>query len=97
MNIRKTLITGAIVAGCAIGGAGVASAFDGDGDRAPADGGAQGVAQVDGADADGDGERDGRRGGRRGIDRETVAETIGITVDDLRAQVGDGSTIADVA
>ncbi len=45
----------------------------------------------------GDLDRDLRRHPRRSVAIRTVAETIGISTDDLRAALGDGQTIAEVA
>ncbi len=49
--------------------------------------------------AEGDGEREGcdRRGHRGGRSLGTVAEVLGLEVDELRAQLQDGATIADIA
>ena len=51
------------------------------------------------APADEDAEREGceRRGHRGGKSLDTVAEVLGIDEDDLRTQLADGATIADIA
>ena len=110
MNHRKPLIATLLVAGLVTGGAGVASAQYGGDAEVESDtvtetseeqventGLLQVQEEVDGTEADGDndGEREGRRG--RGRKAAVAAEVIGIEVDELRAALQDGSTIAEVA
>ena len=63
---------------------GIVNVQDAETDEAPA---------VDG-ERDGDCERRGHRGGRS---LGTVAEVLGLEADELRAQLADGATIADIA
>jgi len=110
MNHRKPLIATLLVAGLVTGGAGVAAAQYGGDAEVESDtvtetseeqventGLLQVQEEVDGTEADGDndGEREGRRG--RGRKAAVAAEVIGIEVDELRAALQDGSTIAEVA
>ena len=56
------------------------------------------IQDADTPEVDGDDEsRDGRRGRRGGCGLEAAAEAIGITQDELRAELDEGQSIADVA
>ncbi len=108
MKNTKPLIASLLIAGLVTGGAGVASAqYGGDADESVEtsevqteqvenDGLIQTQVEGDDTDGDDDGEREGRRG-NRGRKLSTAAETIGITVEELRAELQDGATIAEVA
>ncbi len=113
MNNRKPIIATLLIAGLVTGGAGVASAQYGGDAEVESDtvtetseeqventGLLQVQEELDGAentDGEDDGERDGRRGRNRGRKLSTAAEVIGIEVDELRAALQDGATIAEVA
>lgn len=110
MNIRKPLAAAALAVTVVGVGAGTAAASEGERDRNADDAVAQdaGFQQVqleqDGQDGDNDGEgREGRRGdghqgnGRRGRLLNTAAEVIGIESQELRGELQDGATIAEVA
>lgn len=113
MKYRKPLVASLLVSGLALGATGVASAQYGDGGEADVEPTTEAEVvesgdvvdiqdvQDDEAETDGDtendGEDNGRRNGRRGNKLGTVAEVIGITAEELRAELQDGSTIADVA
>ncbi|MEM9035558.1 MAG: hypothetical protein AAGD18_13275 [Actinomycetota bacterium] len=98
MNIRKPLIAGVALTGLVIGGAGVAAAERGSDSEADAEDTASALdVQLENEDGTDDG-RDGDRGRRgRGARFSTAAEAIGITVEDLRAELQTGATVADVA
>ena len=110
-NINKTLAGAVISAGLLFGGAGVAAAqYGGDAPApdapavesvdAPAVGTPAPLQVQDEAPADDTEANEGeRRRGKRGCSgkHEAVAEAIGITVDELRAELDAGQSIADVA
>lgn len=102
MKYQKPLVAAAVVTGLVVGGAGVAAAGDGERNRdvEETEAGLQEVQleneDNDGADGDQDGERNGRNG-RRSARLATVAEVIGIEGEDLRAELQDGATVAEVA
>ncbi len=95
MNYSKPLTVAAMAAGLVAVGAGVASADD----RSIENGSVEEIdgqqVQLENEDADADGnERDGRRRGNR---ISAVAEILGIEADELRTQLQDGATLAEVA
>ena len=111
--ITSTLLAAAVLGGGVVGTtalAGATGASDGEPTLAEevatttdADGGIVNVQDaetdeapgVDGEAGGEDCERDGHRRGGRNLD--TVAEVLGLEVDELRAQLSEGATIADVA
>ena len=81
---------GAVIIGVGVAGFTLTSALADAGDSTPAV-----LVQDDGEQAPD--RPDGRPEGHRSHGLDTAAETIGISVDDLRAELEDGQTIAEVA
>lgn len=103
MKYSKPLTAAAVVTGLVVGGAGIAAAGEGaDREIEETEVAALQVQleddQADGDDEgdDADGERNGRNG-RRGQRLTSVAEVLGIEADELRSELQDGATVADVA
>ena len=106
MKLSKPLTTAALVAGLVVGGAGVAAAGDDAGTRnsdtdvEETTFSGQQVQLEDDTEAEEDGERNrrrARRSNRRSARSANVADAIGIETEDLRAELQDGASIADVA
>ena len=107
MKFNKPLTAATVIAGLVVGGAGVAAAGDegprgdNDVDQEEVNTGLQ--VQLEDGDVEGDDNeenedgRRGRRGQRRAARLATISEVLGIEAEDLRAELQDGATIADVA